>query len=94
MEGFTRHEKISGGPNPLELAREQNDVIKKSIDEFGQENFAKKLEEKTMKKKEELPPSSRNFKTEKDFIKGKCSSAWPSPKNLNYSKRTLIKKSL
>jgi hypothetical protein len=43
MEGFTRHEKTSGGPNPLEFAKEQNYVIKKSMEEFGQENFAEKL---------------------------------------------------
>ena len=47
MEGFKRHEGETG-QNPFDMAREQNDQIKKSIEEaVGQENmgdFKKRLE--------------------------------------------------
>jgi hypothetical protein len=73
MEGFTRHEKISGGPNPLELAREQNDVIKKSIDEFGQENFSKKLEDirrENDEKERRIAAQQQELQDRKRFYEG------------------------
>ena len=45
MEGFRRHEGVTG-QNPMEMAKQQNEAIKKSIQEaVGEENFEKKLAE-------------------------------------------------
>lgn len=45
MEGFRRHEGTTG-QNPMEMAKQQNDAIKKSIQEVvGEENFEKRLEQ-------------------------------------------------
>ena len=73
MEGFKRHEKTSGGPNPLELAKQQNDAIKKSIDAFGEESFAKKLEEirkENDEKERNIQAQQQELKDRKRFYKG------------------------
>ena len=45
MEGFRRHENTSKErTNPIELAKQQNDEIKQSIEALGREQLAKKLD--------------------------------------------------
>ena len=73
MEGFKRHEKTTGGPNPFDLAKEQNDAIKKSIDEMGQENFEKKLEEiqkQNAEKERKIAAQQQELLDRKRFYEG------------------------
>ena len=73
MEGFTRHEKTSGGLNPLELAKQQNDAIKKSINDFGQDNFAQKLEEirkENEEKERNIAAQQQELNDRKRFYEG------------------------
>ena len=73
MEGFKRVEGETGGPNPFDLAKEQNDAIKKSIDEMGKENFEKKLEEiqkQNAEKERKIAAQQQELQDRKRFYEG------------------------
>ena len=70
MEGFRRHEGETG-TNPLQMAKEQNDAIKKSIQEaVGEENFEKRLNEirrQNEEKERDIEEKKRELRDRKKF---------------------------
>ena len=71
MEGFRRHENTSKErTNPIELAKQQNDEIKQSIEALGREQLAKKLDllkKENERKEKMITDQKRKLLEQKQF---------------------------
>ena len=69
MEGFTRHEKTTG-QNPLEMAKQQNEMIQAEVKALGQQQFEAKLEtlrQQNAEAEEELERQRRELEERRRF---------------------------